>query len=856
MAENINIGGRLHSIATGNVVTGANEILDDAKGKKQSQINTETDAALENRYTKAETYNKTELNNMITTPEIAYKDYDTYADMVAETVHPAGAIYRVANYDGTQAVTNKYAEYSWDGTQYKLMAVRDHGIDDEPVAGSENLVKSGGVAEELGELIVEGSGTSSTESSVYYVDKNLGYTIPSGTPLYIEVEGVGDNDDYPVSELRFRLNSITGPSYNVNGNRIVIPEVDATKLMVASTASITRFAGEVKVSVYYKGIKQNIADLQEDVEEINSSIGDIEADITTLQENVSDISDDVTNAQKDIANINSIIDGVELVEIARYEGLPKAYTSSNPNNTYITLNNPVVPGTNISLPVGGKIKVTVTGTDTAINKCSFRVKTPSGESSVTYHGSFDYEVVETINLIKIYTTSGNILDATKPVSVILEYEKSGIVDDIDSLTEDIDEVNTRIDNLYLNQDFNTEYIVTNFATDAENNEFSNSFTFTNQSNGKVNENMIISAEAKYINDADDAAPTIQIEYLSGTSTIYTSPAYTIGRKNEYEQKEWRMPPFTKGYSMVVTVTIPANVTLYIKEMSNRYSDVVNRPAVGFRMNAHIRQYNFNTLKGFTLSAKVGYPCAVVVPKRTSDGVWCCFHDDDNITGLTYPNGQMVCAKTTSEGSTIYTQYDSEGNVIGNSAIPVSSISWSDLSTYIYSSGSHVASLEDFFSVCAKTGMHPMFSWHPLPNAEQMEEVKNLVIKFGLLPYLNIKFSFSSGGSSSISAMNRAYSVFGSDIESYAGDVNTNNSITDIISDLGATDIDKTKVRLGIEFFNSKVTEEKVQALLAAGYFAAIAWMTEDPTGEMMDYWIRNGVTEFTEYRNYSNGLNW
>ena len=47
MAENINIGGRLHSIATGNVVAGANEILDDAKGKKQSQINTETDAALE-----------------------------------------------------------------------------------------------------------------------------------------------------------------------------------------------------------------------------------------------------------------------------------------------------------------------------------------------------------------------------------------------------------------------------------------------------------------------------------------------------------------------------------------------------------------------------------------------------------------------------------------------------------------------------------------------------------------------------------------------------------------------------------------------------------------------------------------
>lgn len=43
---NINIGGRLHSTATGNVVAGANEILDDNKGKKQSVINQEVDVAL------------------------------------------------------------------------------------------------------------------------------------------------------------------------------------------------------------------------------------------------------------------------------------------------------------------------------------------------------------------------------------------------------------------------------------------------------------------------------------------------------------------------------------------------------------------------------------------------------------------------------------------------------------------------------------------------------------------------------------------------------------------------------------------------------------------------------------------
>lgn len=43
MAQDIVIGGRLHSAATGNTVAGANEILDDAKGKKQNVINQEVD---------------------------------------------------------------------------------------------------------------------------------------------------------------------------------------------------------------------------------------------------------------------------------------------------------------------------------------------------------------------------------------------------------------------------------------------------------------------------------------------------------------------------------------------------------------------------------------------------------------------------------------------------------------------------------------------------------------------------------------------------------------------------------------------------------------------------------------------
>lgn len=46
MGKTVNIGGRIHNPEVGNVVAGANEILDDTKGKKQNMINSEVDTAL------------------------------------------------------------------------------------------------------------------------------------------------------------------------------------------------------------------------------------------------------------------------------------------------------------------------------------------------------------------------------------------------------------------------------------------------------------------------------------------------------------------------------------------------------------------------------------------------------------------------------------------------------------------------------------------------------------------------------------------------------------------------------------------------------------------------------------------
>lgn len=170
------------------------------------------------RYTKSETYNKTELNNMITTPNQEYVSVTATAQTTAVTdVLPAtGAAdttYRIGNWDGTQYNDSVFSEYAWNGSAYIKLSTKSQvgevydisanhadtkyadlaaalngganipqslqkggmsvkfvqssdnkymqfrcmaqdfttditqwqGVDDKPTAGSDNLVKSGGV---------------------------------------------------------------------------------------------------------------------------------------------------------------------------------------------------------------------------------------------------------------------------------------------------------------------------------------------------------------------------------------------------------------------------------------------------------------------------------------------------------------------------------------------------------------------------------------------------------------------------------------------------------------------------------------------------------------------------------------
>lgn len=156
MAENkINVGGRLHSIATGNVLAGADEILYEpinGTPKKQSEVNVETyehvasiDAALQ------------ELS-----PD------QTEALALATDVNDLkGNVVR----SDVQTLTDAQKAQT-------LANVGINGIDDEPTSGSDNLVKSGGV------FILNRRCYLIPPSGVYINVTSTNITIPIYTRVY------------------------------------------------------------------------------------------------------------------------------------------------------------------------------------------------------------------------------------------------------------------------------------------------------------------------------------------------------------------------------------------------------------------------------------------------------------------------------------------------------------------------------------------------------------------------------------------------------------------------------------------------------------------------------------------------
>lgn len=149
MSDILNIAGRIHSISEEGIVTTASEIKDEGVNKSQSTINAEVQSELGNQSAAIDALeNQNYVNISATNSDTIIEDVFTRLDITPS----ADTIYRVANwkYDATTKYNTSYfSEYSVNisgsTVTYVPLMVVNLGIDSVPVAGSENLVQSGGV---------------------------------------------------------------------------------------------------------------------------------------------------------------------------------------------------------------------------------------------------------------------------------------------------------------------------------------------------------------------------------------------------------------------------------------------------------------------------------------------------------------------------------------------------------------------------------------------------------------------------------------------------------------------------------------------------------------------------------------
>ena len=316
--------------------------------------------------------------------------------------------------------------------------------------------------------------------------------------------------------------------------------------------------------------------------------------------------------------------------------------------------------------------------------------------------------------------------------------------------------------------------------------------------------------------------------------FYTSHSYAIGKREEYTRQSWRIPPrFLPKMTLSVDVEIPSGTLLYIKDFGRAPSEGAGAISAGVRHNAHLGFWGMapdNTMPAFELAAASGFQYCIVVPKVTRDGVLVCIHDDTINRTARDENGEppsepiYVCDKTYAE---------------------LSEWEYGSYKSSIYK-GTRLPLLSDFFDLCVRTGMAPMFSTHPALTLEKWREVKDMLARRGLLKSFHIK-SFDP------EVLKDAYSVFGAEIDGYTYDIGgwKDTSIETLLN----TGIDIKACRVGIEVQFDSYTEEIAADIRSIGAFAS-AWNIGRRNFAEYERLISLGVTEFTEDYHCSMGLNY
>lgn len=386
--------------------------------------------------------------------------------------------------------------------------------------------------------------------------------------------------------------------------------------------------------------------------------------------------------------------------------------------------------------------------------------------------------------------------------------------------------------------------VSNVTEDNSGSENYSSLSYSFYPGYHARENMIIHIKLTWT--GTDPAKCFYRRLVPSLGDSTRSQLLPLGQTpGQMREMAFRVPRFQNSQiaaniPLVFYITVPAGTCLTIKELYNTFEKSASRAEdCGVNLCAHNHlegDYPFCTMAMFKAAADLGYRYLITIPKVTNDGVLVCFHDDGSISDYARND----------DGTAIDSQYD----------LPVSSLSYATLMTFDFGiycgsdfAGERIPKLEDFFRVCATTGMHPMLSVHPSLDG-YWDEIKALAEKFGLLDKLNIK-----GGSSYLSY---PMAVLLNGVESYTLDYSTitaAQAVTAFNTMLTNNNIDRTKVRCIIEDMSSNAfVQADVTTILNAGFEVGKANYAR-ASAELTDT-INMGVTWFTDDHTPHVGLTW
>lgn len=407
--------------------------------------------------------------------------------------------------------------------------------------------------------------------------------------------------------------------------------------------------------------------------------------------------------------------------------------------------------------------------------------------------------------------------------------------------------------------------------------YTGDFTFradlASDSINRVNQIWILSVNAKYIS-LNGNYPTIQYKLIDEDGKqLYISQPYLVGDKNAYVEHQWRVPETLEDYTIIeVNFTIPEEVALYIDDISAKddidqeaalssEDDTVYSADKGVKYLAHSGFIGYapdNTLLGFEMAGKMGFKSLITIPKFTSDGVGVCFHDDYIQDRLQYADGSGAITESDAnygkgiEDFTLAELEQFDAGLRKGEAF-----------------ASKVPTLEEYFDICFKYKMAPIFSVHPELTTEQWTYVKNLLQqdkykdqdgKYWLYEHFQIKAGSTSG-------FDVPFGVFGFEIGGYINIQATTFGTDDFTYVLRNI---KTKAEeQGVDFFekvsaeifvNDPALEEKIAYYKSYGFtrisLAPTYGLDGGFSGEQLRYYTNLGVNSFTVDYHGSMGLNW